>query len=200
MINVNEKLDKVQVDLWGPHYLFSLSGKIYITILFDTKTRKLWVKYSWSKDEFVDVFITWLLVIEKQSNTSMKTLCINEKGEFISAKLKDFCYKKKIIIKYIAPYIHEENGLAERGWKTIIIMNDFLLVNSRLPFNFWAEAMDTANYLQYCLLIKSRRLELIPEESWIEKKQDVSYFKIFGSLVIVVIPKEKWQKSNNNKN
>lgn len=36
-------------------------------------------------------------------------------GEFISAKHKDICDWKGITIKYAAPYMHEENGLAERG-------------------------------------------------------------------------------------
>ncbi len=200
MTEVNEKLDEVHVDLWGPHYPPSLSGKTYAAILLDAKTRKSWVKYLRSKDEFVDVFITWLPIVKKQSNTLMKTLCADGGGEFISAKLKDFCDKKGITIKYAAPYMHEENGLAERGWKTIVTMKDSLLVDSGLPLDFWAEAMDTANYLRNRLPTKSWRLELIPEESWIGEKQDISHLKVFGSLVSVVIPKEKRQKSDIYKN
>lgn len=43
----------------------------------------------------------------------MKTLCANEGGEFISAKLKDIYNKKNITIKYTISYIHKEIGLID---------------------------------------------------------------------------------------
>lgn len=130
----------------------------------------------------------------------MKALRADGGGEFISAKLKDFCDKKGITIKYAAPYMHEENGIAERGWKTIVIMKDSLLIDSGLPSNFWAEAMESANYLRNRLPTKSQREELIPEECWTGEKQDVSHLKVFGSVVSVVITKEKRHKSDVYKN
>lgn len=45
----------------------------------------------------------------------MKVFRTDNGEEFISVKLKDFCNKKRIIIKYTVPYIHKENGIAERG-------------------------------------------------------------------------------------
>lgn len=60
MTEAKEKLDEVHVDLWGPHYPPSLSGKTYAAILVDANTRKSWVSYLRSKDEFVDVFQVWL--------------------------------------------------------------------------------------------------------------------------------------------
>ena len=49
---------------------------------------------------------------------------------------------------YTAPCVHDENGLAQRGWRTIVTMKDSMLINSSLPNGFWTEAMETANYLQ----------------------------------------------------
>lgn len=56
MNNVKKKLDKVHVDLWGPHHLIFLSKKTYTAILLDTKTWKSWIAYLCLKDKFVDVF------------------------------------------------------------------------------------------------------------------------------------------------
>lgn len=100
----------------------------------------------------------------------------------MSAKLKDFCDKKGITIMYAAPYMPEENGVAERGWRTIVTMKD------------------TANYLRNHLPTKSQVGELILEESWTGEKQDVGHIKTFGSTVSVVIPKEKRHKSDIYKN
>lgn len=80
------------------------------------------------------------------------------------------------------------------------MIKDSLLVDSKLLLEFWAETIDTANYLQNCLSIKSQRRELIPEESWIEKKQDISHLKVFDSIVSVVISKKKRHKSDIYKN
>lgn len=77
----------------------------------------------------------------------MKVFCANGEGEFISAKLKDFCNKKKITIKYATLYMPKENGVAEWRWRIIVTMKDSLLINSGLSLEFWAKAMETANYL-----------------------------------------------------
>lgn len=62
--------------------------------------------------------------------------------------------------------MHEENGLAKQGWRMIVTMKDLLLIDIGLSLEFWAKAMDTANYLYNCLPIKSQREELIPEAAW----------------------------------
>lgn len=110
----------------------------------------------------------------------------------MSIKLRDFCKEKGIQIRYATPYLHEENGIAERGWKTLVIMKDALLIDSGLPINFWAKAMTTANYLQNRLPTKTRgHGEVIPEEKWCRNRQNLSHRRIFGSEVLVDIPKEK---------
>lgn len=45
----------------------------------------------------------------------MKILYANEGGEFISIKLKGFCNKKKISLKYVVSYMHEKNDLAKKS-------------------------------------------------------------------------------------
>lgn len=194
MTPVEEKLEEVHVDLWGPHNPASLSSSMYVAILKCEKTRKLWVLYLRLKDKFVDAFQNWLSKIEIESGQLIKTFYADRGGEFISIKLKGFCNKKSIALKYPVPYMHEENGLAERSWRTIITINDLLLWDSELPLDFWAEAIDTANYLQNRLPTKSQRGKLIPEEAWSNKKQDVSYLKVFKSLASMEIPKEKRYK------
>ena len=79
-------------------------------------------------------------------------------------------------------------------------MKDSLLVDSSLPIKYWAEAMDTANYIWKRLPIISQTGELIPEKEWINKKQDLNYIKIFGSVINILIPKKKRYKFNILKN
>lgn len=61
--------------------------------------------------------------------------------------------------------MYEKNGLAKQNWQSIVIMKDFLLINSNFLPEFWAEAIDTANYLQNQLSTKSQRGEIIPKDT-----------------------------------
>ena len=136
MTLASEKLKKVYADLWGPHNLPFWSGNVYAAIFICKNAQKTWILYNCTKDEFVDVFQTWLRRVENESGCKMKALWADGEGEFISIKLREFYDKKRIVIKYAIPYLHKENGLAERGWRTIMTMKDSLLINSNLPNDF----------------------------------------------------------------
>lgn len=165
MTEVKEKLEEVYVNLWGLHHLASLFGKKYTVILLDAKTRKTWIHYLQSKDEFVNVFQVCLPKVENECIKSMKVLCADGGGEFVSTKLKDICKQKGITIKYAASHMHEENRMAEQRWRTVVTMKDSLLVDNGLPLEFWAKAIDTANYIRNCLPTKSQIGELVLEEA-----------------------------------
>ena len=200
MTPTSNKLEEVHADLWGPHNPPSQSGSTYAAILMCEHTRKTWTLYLRGKDDFADAFQAWLPRVGAESGCSMKVLRVDGGGEFISTKFRSFCEEKVIPIKYAAPYVHEENGLAERGWRTIVTMKDSMLFDSRLPNGFWADAMETANYLRNKLPTKSRNHgEMIPEESWTSRRQDLRHIRIFGSLALCNIPEEKRSKADYQK-
>ncbi len=127
----------------------------------------------------------------------MKILRVDGGEEFISVKLRLFCEKRGITIRYAAPYIHEGNGLAERGWRTIVTMKDSMLIDSGLPNRFWAEAIETANYLRNRLPTKTKsHCEVIPEEVCTNQRQNLQRVRIFGSLALCNILEEKRSKSD----
>lgn len=93
--------------------------------------------------------------------------------------------------------MHKENGLAKRGWRTLVTIKDSLLIDSSLPNDFWAETMETSNYLRNKLPTRSRSHgKLILEEAWTNWRQNLSHIRIFGSLVLVDIPHKKRSKSD----
>ena len=98
------------------------------------------------------------------------------------------------MIKYAASYMHEENGLVKRGWRTIVIIKDIILFDSWLCNDFWAETIDIVNKFQNRLLKKSKNHEkLIFEEAWKYKCQNLSHIRIFKSLILANIPNKKSQ-------
>lgn len=197
MTPIRERLKEVHADLWGPHYPVSRSRNTYAAILMCEYSQKTWILYLCTKDEFVDAFKIWLPCVETESNCKMGALQADGGEEFVSIKLKDFCKERGIQIRYATPYLHEENGLAEREWRTLVTMKDALLIDSKLPIDFWAKAMETANYLRNRLPTKTRgHGEVIPEEKWSGSRQNLSHLRIFGSEVLVNIPKEKRIKTD----
>ena len=184
------KLKEVYVNLWGPHNPPSLSGSTYVSILVCEKMWKLWILYLRSQNEFVDTFQIWFPRLENKSKCSLKTLCADGGGEFIFIKLRVFCKNRRIALKYVAPYIYKKNKIAEKRWQTIVIMKDSLLLDSRLPLDFWTDVIDTANYLQNRLPIKSQRGEPISKKVWSDKQQNVSHLKVLGNFASIEIPKK----------
>ena len=198
MTPTTSKLEEIHADLWGPHDPSLLSERIYIGLFLNEFIRKSWVLLLSSKDEFFDAFKLWLPRVGVYGE-KIRCLKTDVRGEFISTAIKSFCKERSITIGYAAPYIHEENGIAEQCWRTLAIIKNLLLINSSLPVNFWAEAMDTANYL--CNQLPTRRggPSFIPEEPWTSKKQNLEHLQIFGSSVSTLIPNKKRIKSDMRK-
>ncbi len=197
MTPIKEKLEEVHAELLGPHHPASRSGNTYAAILMCEQSRKTWIIYLRTKDEFVDAFKIWLPCVETESNCTMGALRAYGEGEFVSIKLRDFCKERKIQIRYATPYLHKENGLAERGWRTLVTMKDELLIDSKLPVDFWTEAMETVNYLRNLLPTRTKgHGEVIPEEKWCGSRQNLSHLCIFGSEMLVDILKEKRIKTD----
>ena len=60
--------------------------------------------------------------------------------------------------------------------------------------------MDTSNYLQNCLLTRQAdKSTVIPEETWIDVRQNVEHIRIFGCKASIHILTEKRSKSDIHK-
>ena len=44
--------------------------------------------------------------------------------------------------------MHNKNKITKQCWRTFAQMKNSLPIDNKLPNQFWAEAMDIANYLQ----------------------------------------------------
>ena len=85
--------------------------------------------------------------MEKESGRNIKVLRSDRGGEFLSNEFKIFCAEKGIQRQLTAPYIPEQNGVAERKNRTVVEMARSLLKEKDLPNYFWAEAVATTVHL-----------------------------------------------------
>ncbi|KAJ9547356.1 LOW QUALITY PROTEIN: hypothetical protein OSB04_019899 [Centaurea solstitialis] len=73
----------------------------------------------------------------------------------------------------------QQNGVAERRNRTLIEAARSMLIEARLPLQFWAEAVNTACYTQNGSLIV-KRFNKTAYELFKGRKPNISYFHIFG--------------------
>ena len=90
------------------------------------------------------------------------------------------------------PRTPQQNGRAEHFNCTILEKAEAMRQTACLPPSFWQDAVETALHIYNCQPMC--RLDWLPPISkWNDKTPDVSYFKVFGCLAYVFIPKEDRQ-------
>lgn len=68
----------------------------------------------------------------------------------------------------------------ENYCQTLSTMKEFLLINSKLSINFWAQAIDVVKYLQTRLPTRrANKTVIVPKETWTGTKENVEYIYIF---------------------
>ncbi|GJT00309.1 putative ribonuclease H-like domain-containing protein [Tanacetum coccineum] len=67
--------------------------------------------------------------------------------------MSEFCEKKGIKREFSIAKTPQQNGVTERRNRTLIEADRIMLADSKLPTTFWAEAVNTAYYVQNRLLV-----------------------------------------------
>nr|GFB92114.1 ribonuclease H-like domain-containing protein [Tanacetum cinerariifolium] len=83
----------------------------------------------------------------------VKIIRCDNRTEFKNADLNQFCWLKGIKRKLSVPRTPQQNGIAERKNRTLIERARTLLADLLLLIPFWAEAVNTACYVQNRVLV-----------------------------------------------
>ena len=116
----------------------------------------------------------------------VKTLRMDNAGEFKSQHFEDYCMATGIELTYSVPYEHSHNGLAEAFIKKLQLISRPLLIQANLPAHFWSHVvLHATTLLRYrpTLLNDFSPLELLSG-----RKPDVFHFQVFGCQVWVPAP------------
>ena len=165
----------------------SFSGSKYAPTFIDDFSHRSWVYFLKYKSEVLATFKIFKAFVEKQSSLSIKNLRTDNWGEYVSKEFKEFCNEHGILHQHSVPYTPTQNGVAERKNRTLKEMANCMIQSKNLPSNFWAEAVNCANYIQNQMPHKAV-LHMTPEEAWSHIKPDVSTFRVFGSAAWALIP------------
>ena len=112
----------------------------------DDCTRYCYVYFLRSKDEALEKFMHYKNEVENQLGRNIKAIRSDKGGEY-DAPFDRFCQEHGIIHQTSAPYTPQQNGIAERKNRTLKEMMNAMLISSRLPQNWWGEALLSATYI-----------------------------------------------------
>nr|GFB92663.1 hypothetical protein [Tanacetum cinerariifolium] len=96
---------------------------------------------------------TFILGLENLLSFKVKVIRCDNETEFKNSALNQFCGLKGIKREFSVPKTPQQNGIAERKNRTLIEAVRTLLVDSFLSIPFWAEAVNTACYVQNRVLV-----------------------------------------------
>ena len=120
---------------------------------------------------------------------SIKRLRTDNRGEYVGADFKDLLIQHSIKHAFSSPNTPQQNGTAERSWRTTFDMVRCMLLDSNLPKNLWPYALATSGYTRNRCYQK--RTDSTPYELFTGRRPNSSGMAAFGSKVFVLVEKRR---------
>ncbi|GKG19573.1 putative ribonuclease H-like domain-containing protein, partial [Tanacetum coccineum] len=106
-----------------------------------------------TKDETSGILKSFIIGIENLVDYKVKMIRCDNGTEFKNRVMNQFCEMKSILRQFSVPRTPQQNGVAERKNWTLIEDARTMLADSKLPTTLWAEAVNTACYVQNRVLV-----------------------------------------------
>ena len=98
--------------------------------------------------EVLEKFTELKALIENAYGQKIKILRYDNGREYVSNELLHICSQSGIQIQHSAPYTPQHNDVVERKNRSLKEMTTCMLEAEKLAENLWAEAMNSAIYIQ----------------------------------------------------
>nr|GFB57088.1 hypothetical protein [Tanacetum cinerariifolium] len=118
-------------------------------------------------------------------NNHTDVACKKGKQHKASSKAKPFYAMKGIKREFNVPRTSQQNGIAERKNRTLIEAAKTMLADLLLPIPFWAEAVNTACYVQNRVLVTKPRNKT-PYELLHGRTPSIGFMRPFGCPVTIL--------------
>nr|GEW50579.1 hypothetical protein [Tanacetum cinerariifolium] len=145
----------------GPTFVKILNKKSYCLVITDDYIRFTWVFFLATKDETSPILTTFITGLENKLSL------------------------KGIKREFSVPRTPQQNGIAERKNMTLIEAARTMLAYSLLPIPFWAEAVNTACYVQNRVLV-TKPHNKTPYELLHGRTPSIGFIRPFGCLVTIL--------------
>ena len=129
------------------------------------------------------MFRAWKAEVEAETGQSLYAVRMDNAGELRGLE----AHYPRVKFEYTVPYTPEENGVAERLNRTIITVVRAMLIEARLPHQYWNLAAEAASYTRNRSPVAGIGWKT-PEELYSGQKPDVKHLRIWGCKCYIHIP------------
>ncbi|GKF91671.1 putative ribonuclease H-like domain-containing protein [Tanacetum coccineum] len=126
---------------------------MYCLLVIDDYSRFTWVFFLATKDKTRGILKSFITGIENLVDYKFKVIRCDSRTEFKNKEMNQFCKMKGILRQFSVARTPQQNGVAERRNRTLIEAARTMLADSKLTTTFWAEAVNTACYVQNRVLV-----------------------------------------------
>ncbi|GKB20009.1 putative ribonuclease H-like domain-containing protein [Tanacetum coccineum] len=183
--SISQPLQMLHMDLFGSTFVKSLMKKMYCLVITYDFSRFSRVFFLATKDETFEILKIFITGIENLIDLKVKVIRCDNGTEFKNRVMNQFCEMKGIKREFSVARTPQQNGVAERKNRTLIEVVRTMLADSKLPTTFWAEAVNTACYVQNRLLVIKPQNKT-PYELFLGRKLALSFMRPFGCLVTIL--------------
>ncbi|GJS21849.1 putative ribonuclease H-like domain-containing protein [Tanacetum coccineum] len=183
--SISLPLHLLHMDLFGPTFVKSLMKKMYCLVVKDDYSRFTWVFFLATKDETSGILKSFITEIEDLVDHKVKVIRCDNGTKFKNREMNQFFEKKGILRQFSVAITPQQNGFVERRNGTLIEAARTMLVDSKLPTTFWAEAVNTACYVQNRVLVVKPHNKT-PYELFHGRTPTLSFMRPFGYHVTIL--------------
>nr|GEU47195.1 putative ribonuclease H-like domain-containing protein [Tanacetum cinerariifolium] len=144
-----------------------------------------YVAFGATKDKNSPILKTFITSLKTQLSLKVKVIRSDNGTEFKNSDLNQFCGLKGIKREFSVPRTPQQNGIAERKNRTLIEAARTMLADSIPPIPFWAEAVNTACYVQNRVLV-TKPHHKTPYELLHGRTPSIGFMRPFGCPVIIL--------------
>ncbi|GJZ85406.1 putative ribonuclease H-like domain-containing protein [Tanacetum coccineum] len=155
--SISLPLHLLHMDLFGPTFIKSLMKKMYCLVVTDDYNRFTWVFFLATKDETSGILKSFITGIENLVDHKVKVIRCDNGTEFKNREMN----------------------------QTLIEAARTMLADSKLPTTFWAEAVNTACYVQNRVLVVKPHNKT-PYELFHGRTPTLSFMRPFGYPVTIL--------------
>ena len=146
-LTTSKVLELLHVDLMGPMQVESLGGKKYAYVVVDGFSRYTWISFIREKSETFEVFKDLCQKLQRENESHVIRIRSGHAKEFENNKFAEFCSSKGINHEFSSPITPQQNGIVECKNRILQESSRAMIHAKKLPYHFWAEAMNTACYI-----------------------------------------------------
>jgi hypothetical protein len=191
----SEPLELLHSDLTGPMDA-SVGGVRYVMAVVDDYTRMSWICLLKAKSEAFEAFKRLRAYLELSTGRRVKTLRTDGGGEYLSQPMAEYLADAGILHQTTCPNSSQQNGVAERFFRTLLDRVRCMLAEAGMAWGWWAEAARMAVYIYNRVPHSHLPDSSSPLSVWLDKPISVQDIRIFGSTCYAIDTSKHRKKSS----